>query len=140
MLETETLSSGSVETLYHIAYMHYRQGKYGDAAGLFRFLTMHDIRNSKHWMGLGASLQMLRKYSEALQAYQLAASLNALDPRVHIYAADCFFALDYRKEGLDALACAEQAIKQQKTPDKNLLTHVSLMKTAWKPKKTSNKK
>src|SRR5262245_31055472 len=94
------LSGESIEALYHIAYTQYKQGKYEDAVGVFRFLTLNDTRSRKHWMGLGASLQMQKKYNEAIEAYELAAALDPTDPHVHIYASDCCFAQKMTKEGL----------------------------------------
>lgn len=129
-------SGQSLEALYHFAYTHYKQGKYEDAVALFRFLTVTDTHTRKHWMGLGASLQMQRNYGEAIKAYELAAALDAADPYVHIYAAECFFAQRLTKDGLFALDCAERALKLQKEQDQNLLAHIKLMRRAWNKKKT----
>lgn len=127
----ETLEKSSIELLYNFAYNHYKQGKYGEAVGLFRLLTMADIRSRKHWMGLGASLQFQKKYAEAIEAYHMAAALDPADVHVHIYAADCFFAQDMHKKGISALDCAEQALKSKKKPDQNLLAHIKLMRQGW---------
>jgi type III secretion system low calcium response chaperone LcrH/SycD len=114
--------------------MHYKQGKYQEAVGLFRILTMAHIKNRKYWMGLGAALQMQKEYGQAIEAYELAAALDPVDPRVHLHAADCFFAQKKRKEGLFALDCAERALKQQKVPDQNLSAHIKLIRQAWNKK------
>ncbi len=131
-VEELKLSKEACEALYHNAFMSYKQGKYDDAESQFRVLTMVDTRTRKHWMGLGAALQQQKKHGEAIQAYELAAALDASDPFVHIYAADCFFALGQKKEGLFALDCAERAVKLQKEPNQNIFAHVELMRQAWK--------
>lgn len=135
-IEHPQMTKESFEALYHFAYSHYKQGKYEDAVGLFRFLTIHDTNTRKHWMGLGAALQMQKKYDDAIEAYELAAALDPRDPYVHIYAADCFFAQNRTKDGLFALGCGERALNLQKEPDKNLHAHIALMRMAWDKKKT----
>ena len=132
MIQAKKLTEGSAETLYHFAYTQYKQGKYQEAADLFRLLTAANTKTRKYWMGLGASLQMLKKYREAIEAYELAAALDPIDPQVHIYAADCFFAQKMVKEGLFALDCAERAVNQQKKPDPDLMTHIRLIRKSWK--------
>jgi|688.fasta_scaffold20241_6 type III secretion system low calcium response chaperone LcrH/SycD len=130
------LSSGSVEALYSLAYMHYKQGKYQEAVGLFRLLTMSSIKSKKHWMGLAASLQMLKQYQEAVRAYEMAAALDPTDPYIHIYAADCFFAQTMVQEGLFALDCAERAMEVEKKAEQKVTAHIALMRKMWdKPKK-----
>lgn len=126
------LSSGSLETLYHFAHSYYKQGKYEDAEGLFRFLTVANTHTRKYWMGLGASLQMRKVYDKAIESYELAAALDPTDPQVHLYAADCYFGMSKKEEGLFALDCAERAIKLSKPVDsENLLAHLALIRKAW---------
>ncbi len=134
------LSSDSHEALYQVSYAHYKQGKYDEAAGLFRFLTMADTANKKYWMGLAASLQQSKRYLEAIEAYELAAALDPADPYVHIHASDCLFGLGKQKDGLYALDCAERAVKLHKEQDPKVLDHIALMRTAWnKPVQQTHK-
>jgi type III secretion system low calcium response chaperone LcrH/SycD len=127
------ISQGSIETLYSMAYTYYKQGMYEEAVAHFRVLTMADASSPKHWIGLGASLQMLKRFEKALEAYEFAACLNPGDPHIHIHAADCLFGLGLAKEALFALSCAERAIKMDKMTerDKNLLAHIALIRKAW---------
>ena len=130
------ISSEAQEALYSLAYICYNQGKYGEATALFRTLTVENPRGRKFWMGLGASLQMVKNYNEALLAYEVAAMLQPLDPHVHLYAADCFFTQGLAKEGLFALECAERALKSWPAEKQsNYRTHISLLRQAWRRKK-----
>lgn len=131
---TVQLSKESAETLYFLAYTCYKQGKYEEAVGHFRLLTLADTRSYRNWVGYGACLQMLKNFPKAIEAYEIAAALDPTDPQLHIQAADCLFGLGKTKEALFAIGCAERAIKLNKTEnqDKNLLTHLALMRKAWK--------
>jgi type III secretion system low calcium response chaperone LcrH/SycD len=128
------LSKESMETLYFLAHTSYKQGKYEEAAGHFRLLTMADARSYRNWIGFGACMQMSKNYQKAIEAYEVAAALDPADPQLHIQAADCLFGLGKTKEALFAIGCAERAIKLNKPEeqDKNLLTHLALMSKAWK--------
>lgn len=132
MMKAKHLTEGSAETLYHFAYMQYKQGKYQEATGLFRLLTVSNPKNKKYWMGLGASLQMEKEYDQAIAAYELAVAIDPSDPLVHLQAADCFFAQEKQKEGLFALDCAERALQQLPEKDKNLMSRIDWMRQAWK--------
>lgn len=74
-----------------MAYGLYRNGKYADARDFFRFLTIADTHDRKHWMGLGACYQMLNEYQPAIECYSVAAVQNPDDPYVHFYAAECIY-------------------------------------------------
>jgi len=130
---TKQLSRETLEALYYVAHANYKQGKYEDAAGIFRYLTVEDTRTRKHWMGLGSSLQMLKQYQKAIEAYEIAAAIDPGDPRVHMHAADCLFGLGNVKDALFALDCAVRALKlgEKDEANKNLLAHIALIRKAW---------
>lgn len=127
------LSHEAKQALYGLAYTCYTQGKYEEAAGHFRLLTKADMHSYDYWMGLGASLQMAKKYQKAIHAYEMAACLNPTDPQLHIQAADCFFGSGHARDALFALACAERAAGMNKPSKKNqnLLKQLTLMQQAW---------
>lgn len=127
------LSNETLEAFYYTAHTNYKQGKYEDATAIFRYLTVMDTRNRKFWMGYGSSLQMLKEYQRAIEAYEIAAALEPGDPHVHLQAADCLFGLRSFKEAFFALDCAERAIKLDGNLDagKDLLHHIALIRKAW---------
>ena len=81
-----------------------------EAAGHFRFLTMADIRSYRHWMGLGAALQMSKEYQKAIEAYEVAASLGSRRSQIAYSSCRlliwfrqrqrCLFALSFGRRGL----------------------------------------
>jgi type III secretion system low calcium response chaperone LcrH/SycD len=127
------LSPSSIETLYHVAFTHYQNGKYQSSKAIFYLLTTMDSRGRKHWMGLGASFQAAKQYQKALQAYEVAAALDPADFFVHLHAANCLFELGNRKEALFALDCADRAVNLNGANEssKHCLSHVALIRAAW---------
>lgn len=134
----KALDSETSETLYALAYQAYEHGRYEDALKLFRFLTLH-CSSKRHWMGLGATLQVLKQYEEALSCYGLAALEDASDPYVHLHAADCLFALDNIPGALIALEASENAATNKGTFEE-LLKRVKLMRAAWETTETKGSK
>jgi cytochrome c-type biogenesis protein CcmH/NrfG len=95
-------------------------------AHFFRVLCAMDCDDPKHWLGLGAAYQMLKDYDEALPAYGLAAVLDQTNPQVHLHAADCFIALKRIPDARNALALADQHLKQAN--DQELRSLLALLK------------
>lgn len=121
------------ETVYALATHAYENGRYEEALPLFRFLCLEES-SKRHWMGLGATLLMLKQFSEALPCYGLAALEDAEDPYVHLYAADCLFALDNIQGALLALEATEKAAIF-KDEHEGLRKQVRIMRQAWEEKK-----
>lgn len=126
----EPLDSNTCAAVYSLAFHAYENGRYQEALPLFRFLTVHHPLIRKHWMGLGATYQMMKNPTEALSCYEIAAIQESNDPFVHLHAADCLFALDKIPEALVALGAAESvATGNEKYRD--LLQRLKLMQNAW---------
>lgn len=125
---TPQFSQDAIEALYASGFSLYESGKYVNAVHFFRFLTLIDMNTRKHWMGLGASHQMLKEYENALQSFGYAALLNENDPYAHFHAAECFFALKQTDQGEQALASAETVALRQQKQYETLLARISLIK------------
>lgn len=116
---------------YALAYTLYSQKHYQEALHYFRILVLIRPSEAKYWRGLGSTLQMLKMYEEALNCYSGAQilALEEIDPLIYVYAADCFFALNRIKAGLDSLLIAKKQAKI--TQDKSILKHIAFMQEAW---------
>lgn len=79
-----------LENAYAVAYSAYQQGRYEEAASVFRYLLVFDKECYKYLLGLAASLHKLEQWAEAAGAYQMAAMKNPADPVPFFHAADCF--------------------------------------------------
>lgn len=129
-IEEETAKNGlsdeAGQALYAIAYNAYQSGNYQDSTAFFRLLAFQNNDNKSAWMGLGASLQMLKKYEEAIGAYGFAAVLDPDDPYVHLHAAECFHALNDKEKALLALNSALAS-----SPKEELKKQLELLKSLW---------
>jgi type III secretion system low calcium response chaperone LcrH/SycD len=95
-----------MEVIYFSAHGYYENGKYEKAAPLFQFLCVYDHLNPKWFMGLGATLQMMRNYEEAVKSYGYATILDMENPAPQYNAGYCL-ALTGKK---DAARLALEAV------------------------------
>lgn len=127
----------SLKALYGIAYELYRNGKYEEAKDVFRFLTLADSFERKHWLGLAACFQMKKNYAEAIECYSTAAIQDPSDPYVHWHAADCFFHLGNHTKAKEALESATITAKGNQA-HAALIPKLELLSNVWsnQPKPT----
>ena len=92
-----------MDAFYAMGYNFYQAGKYDDANKIFRALCLFDSLVPKHWLGLGATLQMQKQYEQAAEVYGMCATINVEDPRASFHAAECFIALNDREKAIAAL-------------------------------------
>lgn len=123
-------SSDSLSALYAMAYELYRNGKYEDAKGFFRFLTLANSFERTYWMGLAACYQMLKAYAEAIECYSAAAIQDPSDPYVHWHAADCFFHSGHLTQANEALESAMLTAKENKAYAA-LIPKLTLISETW---------
>lgn len=97
------LSPDNLEVVYSVARTCYNNGKYDDAVTMFRFLCFMDNTVQKYWMGLGAALQMLKSYEEAIRAYAYCTLLDVDDARPQLQAGFCLMQLGLNEEAVQAL-------------------------------------
>lgn len=120
-----------IKEMYALAYFLYGQKHYFDASHLFRLLTVARPSEPKYWKGLGACLQMLKAYEEALNCYASAQMLyrRETDPYLYLHTADCYIAIKEVKSAFKALDAAHTRAEAVK--DKRVLQHVKLMREMW---------
>jgi secretion system chaperone SscA len=125
------IAQEKVQEMEALAHFLYRNEEYQDASHFFRLLAFARPSISKYWKGLGACLQMLQEYDEAINCYASSHILNQeeTDPYLYVHAADCYFALKQKEEGLKALEAA--CLSAEKTKDPRISRHVTLMRELW---------
>jgi|YelNatPaOPRAMG01_1025707.scaffolds.fasta_scaffold01323_32 type III secretion system low calcium response chaperone LcrH/SycD len=105
--EVKGFSDQQMEAIYSLAFNLYQNGKYKDAIEVFTWLGIMNPFVSKYWMGLGASLQMAKDFSNALNAYAVAAiTSKPEDPIPHLHAGECYLGLGNKTEALKAFKMA----------------------------------
>lgn len=98
-----SLTDNDKEVLYAVAHNYYKNSKYDKALPLFQFLSLVDHVNKKWWMGYGATAQMAKDYTKAINAYAMATILDIEDPRPQLQAAYCLLMEKKRDEARLAL-------------------------------------
>ena len=105
--EIAAVDDACVESLYALGHDLYKAENFRDAEAVFRALAFLNPKDRRFWMGLGGARQGLGHFSEASDAYQLAALASGLgDPEPLLYAAQCFLQMkkkDEAKAGLEAV-------------------------------------
>lgn len=118
------------DALYALAYDFYESGEYAKAGNYFHFLTTLSHKDKKHWIGLGASQQMLKEYEKAINSYAIAAVLDQTDPYPSFYAAECCFSMGDIERGMLALDCVDE-LSADESKFKGLRNQLSALREAW---------
>jgi type III secretion system low calcium response chaperone LcrH/SycD len=88
--ETSGVDQEQLEALYSLGHRLYSTGELADAETAFKALCLYDYRDSRFWMGLGATLQAQSKLSLAAEVYGMAGlATNLKDPAPFFYAGLC---------------------------------------------------
>lgn len=91
------------EALYALGYNLYGQGRYDEARKVFDYLVLHNQFETRFIIGLGAALQMLQRYDEAITTFGAAALLDFDDPVPVLHSCECLLALGRTEEAADGL-------------------------------------
>lgn len=98
--EIAAVDDACVESLYALGHDLYKAENFRDAEAVFRALAFLNPKDRRFWMGLGGARQGLGHFSEASDAYQLAALASGLgDPEPLLYAAQCFLQMKKKRRG-----------------------------------------
>lgn len=112
------LKNEEMEACYTAAYNFYNHGKFLEALNIFTLLCTFDNLTPKYWLGLGATRQMLKDFSGAVEAYSLSALLDYTNPKAPFHAADCLLALKEYDKAKMALEAAISIVETTKTDKK----------------------
>lgn len=96
------------EAIYNLGFNQYNQGKFEEAARYFRFLTFYNHLEPRYAKAMGACLQMLERYPDAVSAYTMAIVMDAMDPEPMLRVAECLIAMG---EVADAAETLDGVIK-----------------------------
>lgn len=125
--EAIPFSDREAEQFYAYGFAHYTTGNWGEAADAFRVLCTRRPLEPRFWFGLGATLQEAGSYADAVNAWAMAALLKKGDPYPHFHAAECYFSLREKGEGIKALKEAESLLSQEDP----LQSKIALLKEQW---------
>ena len=96
-------SETEYEALYALGHNHYSQERYLDALKCFGFLVAHNTMERRYLSAFACTLQMLKRYREAIQYHSVASVMDLEDPLPTFHTAECFVALEMHQEAREAL-------------------------------------
>lgn len=100
------ISDDVMSKFYESAYHLFESKRYLDAANAFLFLITLNPYQHSYWLGLGMATQMSHDFEAAIDAYEMAAICNTVNPVPYLYLAKCLFAIHDRSSALQALDLA----------------------------------
>jgi type III secretion system low calcium response chaperone LcrH/SycD len=97
------LTDKEIEVIFLMGHYLYNYGKYASALSVFSVLTVYKPFISKYWRAAGAANQALKKYEEAVTAYDMALSIYFSDTISYTYRGECYLSMGRKSEGIDDL-------------------------------------
>ncbi len=122
------LKQEDIDTLYQLGFGLYQNNEFERAESIFRKIVVAKPLSLKYWNSFAISLQLSKKYEEALLPWSMLCILDDTDPVYHIRAAECLFSLGNRKKALTALESAKIRTKKE---DKEIMTEINLLNSTW---------
>ncbi|MCB1071658.1 MAG: tetratricopeptide repeat protein [Chlamydiia bacterium] len=121
-------SGDDLRILSSFAQTLYQNGDYEEAKGVYQQLAAFEPYSPNYWAGVGACLQVEKRYEEALKAWSMVALLNEEDPSSHFHAAECYYALGLFLEGEKELDACKGRVKET---DQDLLEKIARLESSW---------
>lgn len=102
------LDEKEIEVIFLMGHYLYNYGKYQAALNVFSVLTLYKPFMSKYWRAAGAANQALKKFKEAIVAYDMALSTNSRDVVSYTYRGESKISAGDEGEGILDLQQAVQ--------------------------------
>ena len=107
------LDDQEFETIFLMGHYLYNYGKYEAALNVFSVLTLYKPFVSRFWRAAGAANQALKKYVEAVAAYDMALTTNTSDVISYTYRGESKLSLGQAEAGVEDLKMAVEVGKNQ---------------------------
>ena len=100
------LDDKEIEVIFLMGHYLYNYGKYQAALNVFSVLTLYKPFVSRYWRAAGAANQALKKFKEAIVAYDMALTTNLNDVISYTYRGEAKISAGLGTEGIDDLKMA----------------------------------
>jgi type III secretion system low calcium response chaperone LcrH/SycD len=94
------LTDKEVEMIFLTGHYLYNFGKYEESLKIFSVLTLYKPYISRYWRAAGAANQALKKYKEAIIAYDMAITTNVNDAISYTYRGESKISLGNADDGI----------------------------------------
>ncbi|QVL56828.1 MAG: tetratricopeptide repeat protein [Simkaniaceae bacterium] len=121
-------SADDLRILSSFARTLYQSGDYEEAKGVYQQLAAFEPYCPSYWEGVGACMQMEKRYEEALRAWSMVSLLSEDDPLPHFHAAECYNALGLFLEGEKELDACKERLKEN---HQDLLEKIARLESNW---------
>ena len=95
------MSDQAMSEIARIARERYEKDDFDNSAALWIFLTQLKNNEPKYWKCLAMSWHELKKFTDAVKAYEAAINLGDTHVLNYLAAAECYFHLDMRNKGIE---------------------------------------
>lgn len=103
LAELMQLDDKEIEVIFLMGHYLYNYGKYQPALNIFSVLTLYKPFVSRYWRAAGAANQALKKYKEAVVAYDMALTTNLNDVVSYTYRGESKISAGRVEEGVEDL-------------------------------------
>src|SRR5512137_1327153 len=100
------LNEKEIEVIFLMGHYLYNYGKYQAALNVFSVLTLYRPFVSRYWRAAGASNQALKKWHEAIVAYDMALTTNLNDVISYTYRGESKISAGLEPDGIEDLKMA----------------------------------
>ncbi len=107
------LDEKEIEVIFLMGHYLYNYGKYQASLNVFSVLTLYKPFVSRYWRAAGAANQALKKYNEAIVAYDMALTTNLNDVISYTYRGESKLRAGLEQEGVADLLKAVEVGKDQ---------------------------
>lgn len=107
------LDDKEIEVIFLMGHYLYNYGKYQAALNVFSVLTLYKPFVSRYWRAAGAANQALKKFNEAIVAYDMALTTNLNDVISYTYRGEAKISAGMPTEGVEDLRMAVEVGVQQ---------------------------
>jgi len=102
------LDDKEIEVIFLMGHYLYNYGKYQPALNVFSVLTLYKPFVSRYWRAAGAANQALKRFNEAIVAYDMALTTNLNDVISYTYRGESKISAGMEQEGIEDLRTAIQ--------------------------------
>jgi tetratricopeptide (TPR) repeat protein len=100
LAELMELDDKEIEVIFLMGNYLYNFGKYQPALNIFSVLTLYKPFISRYWRAAGAANQALKKYKEAIVAYDMALTTNLNDVVSYTYRGESKLSSGFAEDGV----------------------------------------
>ncbi|MEW4486740.1 tetratricopeptide repeat protein [Thalassoglobus sp. JC818] len=122
------------ETMYDFGFRNFQNGQFSAAEYWWTQCCLFESHRDRNWIALGVACKKQNKFSEALNAFSLAAHNGSKNPWAPLHAAECLIQLAEFDKAALALNDAEEWLNSSKDPSQ-LQSRITMLRRGLERRK-----